>query len=315
MDIFSHLVFGALMYLLFFRNVTYDYFFLAIFFVVLLDFDVFLTPLKRKFKSNYLDHRGGSHSYIIGMIISLIVSLIYSPLTNKPFFIVWVIGTLFYSIHVSQDILTTTKIPCFYPLSKKEYGFYVEKAGSFFTLINSMIFLTLLAIFYLNSVDLIFYVILVDFYTYFFLIYYLYRIMTKILISSRLRSDQKYFPGVLPFIYLVLDHKIENNHISFRLVKKSHFSKSKEILSTDTFLNPEEMIFFKKALEKCNNIYYYAKWTIFPKFIRNKGAFSVRFYFLEIMMNKNSMYIQFNFDILTQHVISINQKRGSFQSV
>jgi len=70
MDFFTHLVVGALMYLLFMRDVTFDFLFIAIFFSVLPDLDIFLMPLKRIFNSNYFEHRGGSHSYIIGIIVA-----------------------------------------------------------------------------------------------------------------------------------------------------------------------------------------------------------------------------------------------------
>ena len=87
MDFFTHIVFGALMYLLFLKEVTFDYLLLAMFFAILPDLDIFIFPLRRIFKSNYLQHRSGSHSYIIGIILSGIIGGIYSILTQKPFFI------------------------------------------------------------------------------------------------------------------------------------------------------------------------------------------------------------------------------------
>ena len=141
MDIFTHLVVGALIYLLFMRDVTLDFLVIAIFFSILPDLDVFLMPLKRIFKSNYFEHRGGSHSYIIGIIVTSIFSGLFFILRQRPFFIVWVIGSLFYGLHVSMDLLTTTRIPYLFPISKKERSFQIEKAGSFFTMLNSFIFL------------------------------------------------------------------------------------------------------------------------------------------------------------------------------
>ena len=131
MDLFTHLVVGALTYLLFMRDVTLDFLPLAVFFSVLPDLDIFLMPLKRVFKSNYFEHRGGSHSYIIGIIITSIIGGIYSILRQESFFIVWIIGSLFYGLHVSMDLLTTTRIPYLFPISRKERSFNIEKAGSF----------------------------------------------------------------------------------------------------------------------------------------------------------------------------------------
>ncbi|MFX1385537.1 MAG: metal-dependent hydrolase, partial [Promethearchaeota archaeon] len=105
MDIFTHSVFGALLYILFLKEVTFEFFPIAILFSLLPDLDVFLIPLKRIFKSNYLEHRGGSHSYIIGIIISAILSIFFSIFRNRSFFMSWIIGSIFYGLHVSMDLL------------------------------------------------------------------------------------------------------------------------------------------------------------------------------------------------------------------
>jgi len=313
MDIFTHSVFGALLYILFLKEVTFEFIHIAIFFSVLPDLDIFLTPLKRIFKSNYLEHRGGSHSYIIGIMVSAILSIVFSNLRNQPFLITWIIGSVFYGLHVSMDLLTTTKIPYLFPISKKEYSLYVEKAGSLFTMLNSIIFLIFLGLLYVISADILLYSLIINIYTYFFIIYYFYRIFSKVWISSNLENNQKYLPGILPFFYVVYNHEIFKNEISLNIERRSHFSKTKKIKNTKIFLNTEEMILFKKGLEMCNENYYYAKWTIFPFFIRNKGIFSIRFFFLETLMNNRTFYIQFNFSILTQQLLSFNQGRGSIQ--
>jgi membrane-bound metal-dependent hydrolase YbcI (DUF457 family) len=291
MDFFTHSVVGALLYLLFLGRVTFDYFFLATFFSILPDLDVFLTPLKRVIKSNYLEHRGGSHSYIVGIIVSALISLIYSSMRSRPFFIVWLIGSLFYGLHVSMDLLTTTKIPYLFPLSKKEHSFYIEKAGSFFTMIN----------------------LLINFYTSFFIIYYIYRIISRAWLSSRLGPHQKYLPGVLPFYYVIYDYEFMDNEISLSLKRGSHFSQVKEIANLNIVLKPNEKVLFEKGLEVCRANYYYAKWTLFPNVIRNDGVFSVRFFFLETMMRKRTMYNQVNFGTLTQQILSIARDSGHIQ--
>ncbi|NVM19913.1 MAG: metal-dependent hydrolase [Candidatus Lokiarchaeota archaeon] len=310
MDIFTHSVFGALLYILFLKEVTFEYIFIAIFFSFLPDLDIFLFPLKRIFKSNYLEHRGGSHSYIMGIIISAVLSIVFSTLRNKSFFIAWIIGSVFYGLHVSMDLLTTTKIPYLYPLSKKEHSFYVEKAGSSFTFINSLIFLIILLLMYHNSAGLFLFVGVINFYTYFFLIYYLYRILTKIWINLHLKDNQKYFPGVLPFYFVIFEHEIAHDGISLCIEKKSHFSKSKVIYKNQSILDSEEMVFFKRGIELCNEYYYYAKWTFLPIFIRNNGVFSIRFFFLETMVHGRTNYIQFDFDRFTQQVVDFNRGYG-----
>jgi membrane-bound metal-dependent hydrolase YbcI (DUF457 family) len=310
MDLFTHLVVGALMYLLFMRDVTLDFLVIAIFFSVLPDLDVFLMPLKRIFHSKYFEHRGGSHSYIIGIIVAGIFSGVFFILRQRPFFIVWIIGSLFYGLHVSMDLLTTTRIPYLFPISRKERSFNIEKAGSFFTMVNSFIFLItsmFISIFSANIIVLRFFI---DFYTIFFLIYYFYRISSKLWFSSKLNENQKYFPGVLPFFFILFERKLVENELSLSLVRKSLFSKNQEIFNTTTVLNDEEMAFFEQAIKLSNEHYYFSKWTMVPLFSKKEGIFSIRFFFIETMMRKRTMFIQYNFDILTQQMISFKRTSG-----
>ncbi|MDX1798943.1 MAG: metal-dependent hydrolase [Candidatus Lokiarchaeia archaeon] len=314
MDIFTHAVVGALLYILFLKDVTFDYISIAIFFAVLPDLDIFLIPLRRIFKSKYLDHRGGSHSYVMGIMISAFLSIFYSIFRSKSFFIIWIIGVVFYGLHVSMDLLTTTKIPYLYPLSKKEHCFYVEKAGSFFTMVNSIFLLLLLGLMFILSADLSLIRFVLNLYTAFFIIYYFYRIVSKVWFSSNLKDNQKYFPRISPFSFVIYDQNITENNILLKLEKKNHFLKPKEISNIDFTLNTEEMILFEKSMELLKKNYYYAKWTLFPIIIRNDEVFSVRFYFLETMRGKSAFYIQYHFGMLTHKLISFRRGSGPIQS-
>ncbi len=314
MDFFTHLVIGALVYAIFFKGITWNYLFYAIFFAILPDLDIFLSPLKRKFKSVYLEHRSGSHSYVIGTIASALIGGIYSLFTNQSFLIIWMIGTIFYGIHVSLDLLTTTKIPCFYPFSKKEFCFYAEKAGSSFTLIISLIFLVNIAIVYFNSPNKSTSFLVINIYTYFFLIYYLYRIITKFWIDHHLNEDQKYIPGILPIYFYIFEKKIIDNTLSFSLKKKSHFSRTKLIYKNNSNLTPQEMMLFSRGMELCSEDYYLAKWTAFPEFLRMDGIFSIKFFFLEPMTRLKAMYLQIDFDVDTGQIYSLNQKFGPIKT-
>ncbi len=74
------------------------------------------------------------------------------------------------------------------------------------------------------------------------------------------------------------------------------------------------MNLFEKGKEFVKKNYYYAKWTLFPIVIRNDGIFSVRFFFLETMMRKRTAYVQFDFAIPTQQLISYNRGSGQIQT-
>ncbi|MBY9018805.1 MAG: metal-dependent hydrolase [Candidatus Lokiarchaeota archaeon] len=308
MDIFTHLVFGALTFNLFQNVGISNYLLLILFFSILPDLDIFITPLKRKFKSNYLEHRSGSHSYIIGLILSIIICGIFSIITSEPFLIAWVLGIFFYGIHISLDLLNTTKIPCFYPISKKEYCFYVEKAGSSFTLLTSWIFIISLLVVFNNFPS--FFLAVINIYTNFTIFYYLYRILTKIWINSHLKENQKYFPGVLPFCFVIFEKEIIDNNLSLLVERKSHFSKSKLIHKSKSILTPQEMIFFKEGIEMYKENYYFSKWTVLPIFIRTNDVFSIKFFFLEPMVHSRAMYIQYNFDMNSRKIISNDRSFG-----
>ena len=310
MDIITHLVFGALMYILFFKGITFEYIIYAMFFAILPDLDIFLSPLKRYFKSNYLEHRSGSHSYVMGMIISAIIGIIISMVTHQSFLNLWIIGSIFYGIHISQDLLTTTKIPYFYPISKKEYCFYVEKAGSGFTLISSVILIITLIISYNITSDISLIFTIINIATYFMLIYYIYRIITKIWINNQLSEHQKYLPGVLPFNYLIFDISIENNKLMTSIEKKSYFSRSKIIYENKTSLTPRDMYIYKKGLELCMENYYFGKWTVLPELFKYDGVTTLKFFFLEPMIKARATYLKYEFDNNTEQLIGYDQSYG-----
>ncbi len=208
-----------------------------------------------------------------------------------------------------MDLLTTSKIPYLYPLSKKEYCFYVEKAGSLFTMISSIVFLILLGLLVYNSSDIFLLNLYANVYTIFFIAYYIYRILSKILISLDLKKDYKYFLGISPFNYFLYKFNYSGSKISQSIEIKSHFWKKRKIHSVDNILDTEEKEIFMKAIEKCQQIYYYTKWTLFPIFVRNGFIFTVKFFFLETMIKNRTMYIQFDFNKLTHNLI--NTSRGS----
>ena len=70
------------------------------------------------------------------------------------------------------------------------------------------------------------------------------------------------------------------------------------------------MVFFEQGMALCNEYYYFAKWTAVPIFIRKEGIFSIRFFFMETMMRNRTMFIQYDFNILTQQMISFKRSSG-----
>ena len=108
-----------------------------------------------------------------------------------------------------------------------------------------------------------------------------------------------------------LDFYNDINNLSFSLEKKSYFSKSKIIYRKNSHLAPQEMNLFERGMEICSEDYYLAKWTVLPKFFRNKGVFSIKFFFLEPMNRTKAIYLQIDFDVDTGNVSNFNQRFGS----
>jgi membrane-bound metal-dependent hydrolase YbcI (DUF457 family) len=315
MDLITHLVVGALIYIFTFQYFAPGILFYAVFFAILPDLDLFLAPLRRKLKSKYLEHRSGSHSYIMGILISAIIGSIYSFFTTQSFFIVWIVGIIFYGVHISLDLLNTTRIPCFYPISKKEYSFYVEKAGSSFTLLTSLIFIIsyMLAIRFSQNASLAMFILY--FYAYFTLVYYSYRILAKIWISSHLNENQKYFPGVLPTTYYIYESETTNNVLSLTLTKKSHVASEKVLYENRVVLTPVQEVLLKKSIEICKEDYYHAKWTVLPIVSQNDGIISIRLFFIEPLFRSRAMYVQFDFNIFSEELMASEQSFGRLNSM
>ncbi|MFX1326223.1 MAG: hypothetical protein ACFE8N_14835, partial [Promethearchaeota archaeon] len=202
----------------------------------------------------------------------------------------------------------TTKIPYVYPISKKEHCFYVEKAGSSFTLFTSWIFITSLLIVFnlLPDIRLIFSII--NIYTYFIIIYYSFRILTRFWVGSHLTENQKYFPGVLPFYYFIFEKKFIDNNLKLSIEKKSHIAKTKLIYNNSSSLTHKEMEFLKKSEEERMQHYYFSKWTVLPVFLRNKEIFSVRLFFLEPMIRTRASYIQFDYDLTNERLVGYERR-------
>lgn len=309
MDLFTHAVFGALIYGTLGGDLTSEYYFFALLFAILPDFDLFLTPLKKIFNSDYFEHRGGSHSYIIGVGVSLVGSIIFSILFSKSFLLAWLIGSLFYGLHLCMDLLTTTLIPIFYPISKKEYSFYVEKAGSMFTMICSIVIAafgmvlyqqpTLLAFRIYNGVSLLL-----------FIGYYGYRIKLRKKTISNLIQTQKYFPGVFPHQYYIYDFNLTQESIKINLAKGSRTYPPIVYLEKEWSLTRNEMEVYEMAVQMCNEDYYRNKWTKIPFVERNGSTISIKFFFLETMMNGKSMSLNYDFDKFTKKLNAKTQKYG-----
>jgi membrane-bound metal-dependent hydrolase YbcI (DUF457 family) len=314
MDLFTHAVVGAFVYLQFVKGLPLNFLYWAIFCAILPDLDIFLIPLKKRLDSKYLEHRGGSHSYVVGIMVSAIFAVIFIAITKQNYILSWIIGMLFYGLHVTMDTLTTTKIPILFPLSKIEVSFYIEKAGSFFTMMVSIIYIIIYSPFYFTSADYEILMMIINSFSLFFLLYYIYRIISNIWVKPRLNRDQVYLPAVLPTKYSIFSFLKDNNHVDICLITKTHFTKEEIIYTNHVTMTEKETEIYEKSIKLCKSVYYYSKWTLLPILSNRGDVITVRIYFLETLIHNKTSYMLYTYDSESMELLEFDRGYGLIQS-
>ena len=306
MDIFTHLLMGTLACFILLGKVCPEAIILLWVMSVFPDLDVFLEPLQKIRKMYFLSHKAGSHSYIIGLIFTGIVSLIITIFRPCAFVEIWIAGFIGYSIHVSLDFFTASKVPIFYPLSKKEFRIIADRAiNPFLGLFSGMNLLVLLISYYIKP-DYYYFMNLTSFYIYVYLILFGFRTIIRIIVQFRSPEGSHYIPGFIPIFYLILEDKESEKGFTFRLFKRSIFStKKKELLSTQILRNSNEMFFFEKAIEVSRDYRFFHKWkAIFPFFKESDELINVILILAESYSRMSSHFLSVVFNKETNQVVS-----------
>lgn len=276
------------------------------------DFDVFLEAFLKNRKTYFLSHKAGSHSYIIGFIFSGIISLIVSAITNASFLTTWFGGFLGYSIHVSLDLFTASKIPIFYPISKKEFRMIADRAINpglaAFSGINTLILIA----FYYAGANYYTFMDLARLYLIIYSAYFGFRAFLRIFAGIKLPHNQHYIPGFLPFFYLVYENQSSKNNVTFKLTKKSVFSSKKtEILNKQLKNDSVEMKFFEMAKNISLDYRFFHKWNAIIPFIReNEDSINVTLMLAEGFSRMRSYFLSVVFNKVSKQIISITEIFG-----
>jgi membrane-bound metal-dependent hydrolase YbcI (DUF457 family) len=267
---------------------------------VLADFDIILEPLKRIKDTHLLSHKGISHSYFFALIISGLTGIIFSLITQESFLLVWIVGFLFYSLHLTLDFLTASKIPLFYPVYKKRIRFFIDRAINIaLATISGSIILFYFVIFFLWPS--LYYSPIINPILGFYLLYFIYRIITRIFVQLKLPNDAYYIPGIFPFTYLIYQNQSSNTQLIFKLTKKLQF-RNKSILLYETIIekNSQKEEIYNQALKICRKYVFFLKWQyILPLFSEEKNKntlflllsesyFSGSFYSIKMQYDKSS---------------------------
>ncbi len=302
MDSFTHMFVAILVAMGLLGKVPPEFIISLWLFSFLPDLDVFLEPFQKIHKSYFLSHKAASHSIIIGIIFTGIFNLFFLLIIpDFSFFMAWMGGILGWAIHSSLDFFTASRIPIFYPFSKKEYRFIADRAINFvLAVFSSLSMLYLISIYFIGAgIE----ILLINwlFFTIFYFCYFSYKAILRIIVQFNLPNGYLFIPGILPFSYLIYEKNESNDQITYTLVKKSVFSSKRvdEIKKTYN-LNSEEMEFYNKSLEYRKEFRFFYKWeALIPLFQKNDEYINVvlilaegyahgRCYSLSILYNRNT---------------------------
>ena len=309
MDSFTHFLIGLLI-----SAFTLNQFgFAMVLYMAILaiapDFDVIFESFKFIRKNKNLAHKGISHSYVFAIGITAITGAIFSLFTQIPFLYVWPLGFLFYSLHITLDFLAASKTPIFYPISKKKYRFFIDRAINFnMLLISISIMLSYLIIFFVwPTFNLVVYSYFVSG---FYIVYFLWRIIMKVYFKVKLPSSHRFIPGITPFTYYIYSTKTKNDEKHFKLIKKSIFASSSKILIDTTLkLNSIQAIFYEKSLLLAEEYSFFSKWEDRIPFITEfDNTINVTILLAESYYRNSGYGLRVNFNKTTNEII--NQSEG-----
>lgn len=304
MDFFSHLLIGILVSIFLLNSFSREFLIYASIMAFLPDFDTFLESFKSIRKSKLLSHKGVSHSFFAAFIVSAISGSLFFLLTGKSFFLAWMIGFLFYCFHVILDFLTASKIPLFYPFSKKRFRFFIDRAINLFLAIISIVLFLIYITSYFLLPKLIFYYLAFSFLI-FYLFYLSYKISTKTWLKIRLPKNHYYIPGILPFVYFIYENHNSETKLSFKLTKKYQIiSKTLKIIETEIVINSEEMEFYNKAKSLSEKYIFFWKWdAIIPMICKNDKEITVLLFLAESFASGHAYSLEVVFDRNSKEVI------------
>jgi hypothetical protein len=223
------------------------------------------------------------------------------------------IGFIFYSLHVILDASAASKIPLFYPISKKRFRFFIDRAINPILAMISGIVLLFYLIIYFASPE-IFYSDLIYYISFFYFGYLAYKIFTKIWVQLRLPKNQKYIPGILPFVYNIYENHNSEARLTFTLSKKYQFlPKTMKLIETEILIGSAEMEYYDKAKILSKNYMFFSKWeAIIPKIRENNRFVVVLLFLAESYANGRAYTLEVVFDRNSKELVHIADGFGRY---
>ncbi|MFW9882062.1 MAG: metal-dependent hydrolase [Candidatus Thorarchaeota archaeon] len=315
MDIFTHILMGTLpCFLLLFKTSPEAIIFLWIM-AIFPDMDIFVDPFTKKRNLYFLSHKAASHSYVMGIIITGIMSVPISLLRDVPLFEIWVTGAIGFSIHVSLDFFGASKVPIFYPFSKREFRIIADRAiNPILALFSGINLLTLLIYYFIKPYYHVF-IALTSFYLIIYFIYFGIRLILRIIVQLQLPKGSHYIPGFVPFFYLIYTRNSSGGSIKFKLDKRFAFSKKKKEILDQIFLkNKDEITYIEQTINISKDYRFFHKWnSIIPFIHQNEQRVHVILILAESYSKMRSYFISVVIHKETKKILSKKDGFGSFQ--
>ncbi|MFW9937577.1 MAG: metal-dependent hydrolase [Candidatus Thorarchaeota archaeon] len=305
MDIFTHFLIGIIISIFTLNSFGFEFVLFGGLMAVLADFDIFLEPFKKFRRSNLLSHKGISHSFFVGLLISMPFAFIFTLITHHSFLITWTIGFVFYDLHIILDFMGASKIPLLFPFTKKRFRFFIDRAiNIYLALISGGIIMFYLIAFFLWPE--LYFSKLINYISGFYLIYLSYRMITKIWIQFRLPKNSYYIPGLLPFTYYIYQNQNSENFNIYRLIKKVQFVSREWVLLESKIMNDTlDMKYLEKTLRLSKKYIFFSKWQyIIPTFHKNEKSFITILSLAESYSSGRMYSLTVAFDLVSNTILN-----------
>jgi len=315
MDIFTHTLMGTLPCFLLLGKISPEAIILLWIMAIFPDADIFVEPFTKKWSLYYLSHKAASHSYIIGIIITGIFSAPISLLRVVPFIEIWIAGAIGYSIHITLDFFGASKVPIFYPISKKEFRIIADRAiNPLLGLFSGINLLILLGYYFISP----YYHVFMELASFYLIVYFAYfgtRLMLRLIIQLLLPKGSHYIPGFIPFFYLIYTYNSSEENIKFNLDKKFVFSLKKKLLNQRFLKNSDQMMQIEQAIKISQEYRFFHKWNSIIPFIReSEQKVNIVLVLAESYSRMRSYFLSVVIDKETKQIISKEDGFGSFQA-
>ena len=304
MDLFTHFLIGMLLGFYTLHPLGYNFVVYAGLMAILPDFDVLFSPLVKITKSNLFSHKAISHTLLFGVLISLVTSIPFSVITGESFFTAWLIGAIYYNLHVFLDFLMASKVMLFFPFSKRKFRFFIDRAINFYLFlitIGIMVVYTIL-FFYTTPITIL---LFSNFIFGFYVLYLSYRFLIKLWFYFKLTKQEKFIPGISPLNYYIYSVNTNESEKQFKLTKKNIFSsKSTIILETSLKIDSPQALLYEKSLLLAKEYPFFTKWEDkIPIIVESEDTIKVIILLAESYRQDSGYGIQLLFDKNTQEMI------------